>query len=120
MAVLYFDTASSDSLQHLADGFTEALIHELSQVKDLQVISRNGVLPYRRSAVSPDSIARALDVGSLVQGTVAQSGNRLRVTVSLANAATGREISSKRIERPRGDLFAVQDALAREVSCPWP
>ncbi len=117
IAVLYFDDVSrGDSLQHLADGFTEALIHELSQVKDLQVISRNGVLPYRHTAVPPDSIARALDVGSLVQGTVAQSGNRLRVTVSLVNAATGREISSRTIERPRGDIFAVQDALAQEVS----
>ena len=117
IAVLYFDSrGGSDSLGYVADGLTEALIHELSQVNPLEVISRNGVSPYRRTTVAPDSIGRALKVGTLVSGNVAQSGDSLRVTVSLVNAATGEEIASKTVERPRKEIFALQDDLAKEVS----
>jgi eukaryotic-like serine/threonine-protein kinase len=117
LAVLYFQRrGGSDSLQYLADGLTEALIHELSQVKGLQVISRNGVAPYKSVNVSPDSIGRALNVGTLVSGTLEQSGDRLRVTVALVNPATGAEIGTKTLERPRTEIFALQDDLAKEVS----
>jgi TolB-like protein/tRNA A-37 threonylcarbamoyl transferase component Bud32 len=117
IAVLYFDSrGGSDSLGYVADGLTEALIHELSQVKPLEVISRNGVSPYRRTTVPPDSIGRALKVGTLVSGNVAQSADSLRVIVSLINAATGEEIASKTLERPRKEIFALQDDLAKEVS----
>jgi TolB-like protein len=117
VAVLYFSSrGASDSLTYLADGLTEALINELSAVKALHVISRNGVTPFRNAAVTPDSIARALKVGTLVSGTVAQSGDRLRVNVALVNALTGAEFGNKTIERPRTELFALQDDLAKEVS----
>jgi eukaryotic-like serine/threonine-protein kinase len=114
---MYFGSrGGSDSLGYVADGLTEALIHELSQVKVLQVISQNGVLPYKKSAVPPDSVARALKVGTLVQGTLSQAGDRLRVSVSLINAAAGSEIASKTLDRPRSEIFALQDDLAQEVS----
>jgi len=117
LAVLYFQNRSgADSLGFLADGLTEALIHELSQVRDLQVISRNGVAPFKDHPVAPDSLARALKVGTLVDGTVAQSGNRLRVTVSLVNTGTGTEIGSTTLDCPREELFALEDDLARAVS----
>ena len=117
IAVLYFrNRTGQDSLTFLADGLTEALIHELSQVKPLQVISHNGVTPYKNGDTPPDSIARALKVGTIVEGGVAQSGERLRVTVSMINAATGTEIGNKTLERPRQELFELQDELAKEVS----
>jgi eukaryotic-like serine/threonine-protein kinase len=117
IAVMYLENrGTQDSLGYLADGLTEALIHELSQVPTLQVISRNGVSPYKKSNVTPDSIARALKVGTLVTGDVAQSGDRLRVTVSLVNAGSGAEIGNKVLERPRQEIFALQDDLAKEVA----
>jgi eukaryotic-like serine/threonine-protein kinase len=117
IAVMYFASRGpSDSLGYVADGLTEALIHELSQVKELQVISQNGVLPYKKSAVPPDSVARALKVGTLVEGTLTQAGERLRVSVSLINAASGSEIASKTLERPHSEIFELQDDLAKEVS----
>jgi len=118
IAVMYFEKAAggSDSLGYLADGITEALIHELSEVKPLQVISRSGVSPYRNAAIGPDSIGRLLGVGTLVQGRVAGSGDRLRVSVSLINAANAEEIGSKTLERPREEIFALQDDVAREVA----
>jgi TolB-like protein len=107
---------SSDSLGYLADGITEALIHELSGVAALEVISRNGVLPFKTAPVSPDSVARALNAGTLVEGTLVQAGDRLRLSVSLVSGATGTEIGSKILERPRDQIFALQDDLAKEVA----
>ncbi|HEU4473618.1 MAG TPA: protein kinase [Gemmatimonadales bacterium] len=117
IAVLYFENRSgADSLSYLADGLTEALIQELSEVKPLQVISRNGVSAFRNTSAPPDSIGRALKVGTLVEGTIAQSGERLRVSVSLLNATSGDVIGSRTLERPRNEIFALQDDLAKEVS----
>jgi serine/threonine-protein kinase len=117
VAVLYFERRTDmDSLTYLADGLTEELIHQLSRVPTLRVISQNGVGPYRHTNVAPDSIARALKVGTLVQGTVAQSRDRLRVTVALIDGGTGAELGSTSIERPHQEIFALQDDLAQEVA----
>jgi serine/threonine-protein kinase len=119
IAVLYFDhRGDSARTQYLADGLTEALIHELSAVKALHVISANGVRPFRNASgsVQPDSLRRALGVGTIVQGTVTEDGNRLRLDVALVDAASGTETKSTRLERPRTELFALQDTLSRAVS----
>jgi serine/threonine-protein kinase len=117
IAVLYFDQRPQvDSLGYLADGITEELIHELSVIPTLHVISRSGVAPYRGRTVAPDSIARALKVGTLVHGTVNSLPDRLRLTVSLIEGATGAEIGSTSFERPHRQIFALQEDLASEVA----
>ena len=117
IAVLYFDDRSADGdLAFLASGITEALISELSQIKTLKVISRNGVAPYRGAAVTPDSIGRALGIGSLVEGTVAEADGELLVTVSMVNPATGEEVGNTRIRRPRQEIFDLQDSVVTEVA----
>jgi serine/threonine-protein kinase len=117
LAVLYFKSPpGSDSLGYLSEGLTEALIQELTKVSSLKVISSGGVGQFRQGQASPDSIGRVLKVGTIVQGRLAQSGDKLRATVSLVNAATGAEIGSTTIEKPKTDIFALQDALAAEVS----
>jgi serine/threonine-protein kinase len=117
IAVLYFqDRSPGHSLGYLADGLTEALIYQLSQAESLQVISRNGVAPYREANVSYDSIARALRVGTLVDGTVSADGNSVRVNLEMINTANGSVIPSPPLTHLREDLFALQDDLAKEVS----
>jgi TolB-like protein len=118
IAVLYFDARSEgDKLGFLADGLTEALIDELSAVKQLKVISRNGVAPFKGKTVAPDSIQRALKVGTVVTGTVTQLGDSLRVSVDLNDALTGNQIGKKKtITRARADVFKLQDDLAKEVA----
>ncbi|HKA60600.1 MAG TPA: serine/threonine-protein kinase [Gemmatimonadales bacterium] len=117
VAVLYFEhRGDSARTQYLADGLTESLIHELSAVKALQVISANGVRPFRNALVRPDSLRRVLGVGTVVQGTVSEAGDRLRVAVALVDAANGTETGSTTIERPRAELFALQDTLSRAVA----
>ena len=117
IAVLYFSQrGDSTGAPYLADGLTEALIHELSSVKALHVISANGVRAYRNTTVVPDSIGRALRVRTIVQGTIAQTRDYIRLDVSLIDAASNAEIGSTTLESPRADVLALQDTLARSVS----
>jgi TolB-like protein len=117
IAVLYFDDRSQDrSLRYLSDGLTEALIHELGTVKALHVTSRNGVAPFKGKDIGPDSIAKALSVGTIVSGTVNQSGDEVRVTVEMLDARTGSSIGTMSIKKTKADAFALQDTLVAEVS----
>jgi TolB-like protein len=117
IAVLYFDDLSQQKeLSALAAGLTESLIRELARVSGLQVISRNGVSPYRDARMSPDSIGRALRVGTLVEGSVSRSVDRLRVNVALVNAATGALFGDTTLERAQGELFQLQDDIAQDVA----
>jgi eukaryotic-like serine/threonine-protein kinase len=117
IAVLYFEDQSPDkSLRYLSDGLTEALIHELGKVTEIHVTSRNGVLPFKGKDIPPDSVARALSVGTIVSGAVASSGDKIRLTVDLVDARTGKNLGSTRIEKTKQDAFALQDTLVTEVS----
>ncbi|HEX5077012.1 MAG TPA: serine/threonine-protein kinase [Gemmatimonadaceae bacterium] len=116
VAVLYFDDRSADkSLQYLADGLTEALIREIGQVKGIHVIPRSGVARFKSGNLGIDSIASALNVGTIVGGTLTAAGDRLRVNVDLTDARSGNNTSTQ-IEKTRQDAFALQDSLVREVS----
>ncbi len=118
VAVLYFDDLSRDhSLAYLADGITEALITNLSQVQPLSVISRNGVSPYRGEGVAVDSIARALSVGTVLTGSVEQRGDRFHVTVRLVEGASGADFKRASFDQPSGELLAaVRDSLSGRVA----
>jgi TolB-like protein len=117
VAVLYFDDLSADgSLSYLADGFTEALIHELSQVERLRVMSRNAVRPYRSGDTPLDSVARMLSVGTLVEGSVERAGDVLRATVQLIDGATNAHLMSTRLERSGEDVLALRDEIVREAA----
>jgi serine/threonine-protein kinase len=117
IAVLYFDDLSQGGeLGPLAAGLTESLIRELARVQGLQVTSRNGVVQFRGARATPDSIGRALRVGTLVEGSVARSGDRLRVTVALVNATSGALFGDTTIDRPRGELFQLQDDVSQDVA----
>jgi TolB-like protein len=116
IAVLYFDDLSADQeLGYLADGLSEALIDVLSEVRALDVISRNGVAPYRGTDVAPDSIARALAAGSLIDGSVESVGDELRVTVRLVDGISGADIERTAFNVPAGELLAARDSVARRV-----
>ncbi len=116
IAVLFFEDESPNrELGYLADGLTSTLIGHLGQVRRIQVISQNGVRPFRGDSIPLDSIARQLDVGTIVGGTVSRSGDQLRVKVELVKGATGIIASTKTFNRPTGELFALLDDVAAEV-----
>jgi DNA-binding SARP family transcriptional activator/TolB-like protein len=121
VAVLFFQHDANDDIGYLADAITGKLIDELSSVPALRVVSRTGVLHYRgREASLPlDSIARALHVGMLVEGTVQRRGDRLRVTVGLVNATTGARVGPpllvERSMTPE-QMFSLEDDVATALT----
>ncbi|MGH7540035.1 MAG: hypothetical protein ACRELC_03445, partial [Gemmatimonadota bacterium] len=117
LAVLYFEgRPSGGEAELLAQGLTESLIDELSAVEALYVVSRNGVASFRGTSPRPDSVGHALEVGTLVQGRVTQADSLIRVNVEVLNAADGSQIESTDLQRPRSELFALQEELAQEVA----
>lgn len=117
VAVLYFeDVSPGGDLGHVADGITEALIEHLDAVRSLDVVSRNGVRPFRDADVGADSVARALGVGTLVAGSVDQGQDELRITTRLVDGFSGADIDRAAFEIPAGDFLAARDSVAESAS----
>ena len=119
VAVLYFENRSRDSADaYLAEGLTEAIITQLGDLPRLTVKSRFLVRRYRGTAVPADPavIGRALGVTYLVTGSVQRARDRLRVTAELARAASGDRVWGQQYDRGDGDVFAIQEDIARGVA----
>jgi len=113
VAVLYLDDLSPDtSLRALADGLTETLIHRLSDIRALDVVSENGVQPFRGRAVPADSIGRALGAGYLVEGGIAGSGEHYQLTLQLVDASNAAVVEHARFGASALNLAALRDSLA--------
>jgi serine/threonine-protein kinase len=119
LGVLYFADESKDgSLRFLADGLTESLIDELSRVPALYVVSKNGVRPYRGQSLDgvPDSLQRALKIGTVVRGEVEPTARGARVTVRLTDAVSGSEIKRDWFDVDTANAMAAQAELSRRVA----
>lgn len=116
VAVLYFDDTSRDGeLAYFARGLTETAIHELTQVDRLHVISTNGVSGLGN--VSHDSVARALSVGTVIDGSVTKSGDRIRVSAQMIETDGMTQIASiQRESTPGGDWLAVVDSIVGDIA----
>jgi serine/threonine-protein kinase len=105
-----------EGLSFVADGVTEALIDRLASVRELDVVSRNGVAPYRGAGIAYDSIARALGAGTLVDGTVQDVGGRIQVSVQMIDGLSGAAFERTSVRLPTVEVIALQDSVAEEVS----
>jgi TolB-like protein len=117
IAVLYLDDASRDgSIQATADGITEGLISSLRQVSELNVSSRNASREVRGLDVSTDSIASILEVGALIDGSVDQAGDELRVTVRMREASSATILFRETYTWPASEVATVGTDLAEQVA----
>ncbi len=118
VAVMYFADLSRDSsLGHITAGLTEGLIGELARVRGLNVVSPNGVAPYRGSDLSRDSIARALHAGTLVEGSVEPLGERVRATVRLVDGTSGADVGERvSFTLPSRQVLQVRDSVIQEAA----
>jgi serine/threonine-protein kinase len=117
IAVLYFAHPSGEAdLAPVADALTESLIRSLRDAK-LEVTSQNGVARYRGTDTPRDSIARALQIGTLIEGSVVPEGSdRVRVTTWLTDSE-GNELGRRtNVLIPRDSLFAAEAAVSHQVS----
>ena len=116
IAVLPFQNMSGDSEQeHFADGLAEDIITSLSKVRGLFVIARNSTFTYKNKAVDIRHVARGLGVQYVLEGSVRRSGERMRVTAQLIEAASGNHVWAERYDRPVRDVFDVQDEITKEI-----
>lgn len=116
IAVLPFFNMSSDAEQtFFSDGIAEDIITGLSRFRTLQVVSRNASFRFRAQDGDPAEIAAALGADYLVEGSVRKAGNRVRISVQLADAQSGAQLWSERYDRELEDVLAVQDEVTRSI-----
>lgn len=112
IAVLPFTNTSGDPEQaFFADGLTEDIVTTLAKLAGLSVAARNSSFVYKNRAVDVREAARQLGVRYILEGSVRRSGNRIRITAQLIDAATGAHLWAERYDRAIDDIFAVQDEI---------
>jgi adenylate cyclase len=116
IAVLPFANLSSDPEQeYFADGLTEDILTALARFAQLTVIARNSTFVYKGRAVSIADVGRDLRVRYVLEGSVRRSGDRVRVTAQLIEAATSSHLWAERYDRAITDIFAVQDEITEQI-----
>jgi TolB-like protein/tetratricopeptide (TPR) repeat protein len=117
IAVLPLDNFSGDASQEFfSDGMTEALITGLAKLPGIRVISRTSVARFKRTTTPMDEIARLLGVNHVVEGSVMRDSARVCITVQLIALPVERHLWAETYERDLGDVFRLQQDIAREVA----
>ena len=116
IAVLPFVNMSSDQEQeYFSDGLSEELLNQLAQIPQLRVIARTSSFSFKGKEVDVATIAKALNVANVLEGSVRKSGNTLRITAQLIRASDSSHLWSQTYDRNLTDVFKVQDEISREV-----
>jgi adenylate cyclase len=116
ICVLPFTNISGDPEQeYFSDGISEDIITDLSKVSALQVASRNTAFTFKGRRIGIPQVARQLGVSHVLEGSVRKSGNRVRITAQLIEAASDSHIWAERYDRDLTDIFALQDEISRAI-----
>jgi len=116
IAVLAFDNMSGDPKQeYFSDGITEGIITALSSVPELFVIARNSAFTYKGKPVMVKQVAEELGVNYVLEGSVQESGGKVRITAQLIDALTGRHLWAESFDRKLEDIFALQDEITMKI-----
>jgi len=107
-------SASADD-EYFSDGLADELPNVLSKIKGLRVTARTSAFVFKGKQVSVAEIGRALNVATLLEGSVRKAGNRIRVSVQLVQVSDSSHLWSETYDRTLEDIFAVQDDIAQSV-----
>ena len=117
VAVLPFaDLSAEHDQQYLADGVAEEILNLLSKATTLRVVARTSSFSFRDKSADVTTIAGALHVTHVLEGSVRKAGERIRVTVRLVDASDGSRVWSESYDEPLGDILALQTTVARSVA----
>jgi len=117
IAVLPFVNMSGDKEQeYFSDGLSEELLDDLSRINELQVAARTSAFLFKGKDTDIGTIARRLNVGAVLEGSVRRSGNTVRITAHLNNAVTGFHLWSQTYDRNVGDVLQLQTEIATAVA----
>ncbi len=116
IAVLPFADMSPEKDQdYFAEGIAEELIHALSRIQGLHVVSRTSAFAFKGRSQDIRDIGRTLNVRTVLEGSVRKAGNRLRITAQLINIEDGYHLWSERFDRDAADVFAIQDEISLAI-----
>jgi TolB-like protein/Flp pilus assembly protein TadD len=117
IAVLPFANMSGDKEQeYFSDGLTEELLNSLAEINGLQVAARTSAFSFKGTNTDIGTIARKLNVGAVLEGSVRRSAHTIRITAQLINAVTGFHLWSKTYDRDLGDVLKLQTEIATSVA----
>jgi TolB-like protein/DNA-binding winged helix-turn-helix (wHTH) protein/Flp pilus assembly protein TadD len=117
LAVLPLESLSNDASQdYFADGMTDELITDLGQISALRVISRTSVMAYKHARKPLPQIARELNVDAVVEGTVLRSGDQVRITAQLIEAATDKHLWAQSYEGELRNALSLQNNVAKAIA----
>ena len=117
VAVLPFVNATGDpELEYLSDGVTESLINALGRIPGLSVKARSMVFRYKGKEADPQEVASALSVEAVVNGRLERRGDRLMLSIALANGRDGDHLWGERYDSTMTDLVAVQSGMSRDIA----
>jgi len=116
VAVLAFENLSGDPEQeYFSDGISEELLNTLAQIPELRVISRSSAFAFKDKDAGIPEIAKALNVGHVLEGSVRREGDRVRITAQLIDARSDSHVWSSTFERDLESVFAVQNEIAAAI-----
>jgi TolB-like protein len=117
IAILPFSNLSGDpEQQFFSDGITEDIITELSRFHTLFVIARNSSFQYRDKPTDMRRVGQELGAQYIVEGSVRKTGDRVRLTAQLIEAASGNHIWADRYDRPLTEIFSLQDDVVHRIA----
>jgi TolB-like protein/DNA-binding winged helix-turn-helix (wHTH) protein len=110
------DMSATQSEQALCDGLTDELSNWLAHIPTLRVVARTSAFAFKDKSIDVRQIAKALGASHVLEGSLRRSGEQLRITVQLIEAAEGIHIWSKSYDLPMGNIFGIEDTVARSVA----
>lgn len=117
LAVLPLDNLSRDPEQEFfVDGMTDELITDLAKISALRVVSRTSVMQYKGTKKPVSQIARELNVGAVLEGTVLRAQDRVRITAQLIRASPERHLWAESYEGSLAEVLTLQDTVAKAVA----
>ena len=116
IAVLPFvDLSESREGDVFGDGLAEELINSLGQVPGLHVVARTSAFQFKQKDIDIREIGRKLNVRNLLEGSIRQSGNHLRISVRLEDALNGYQLWSKSYDRELKDALVIQREISQVI-----
>src|SRR5215203_6092700 len=117
IVVLPFTNLSDDrDQQYLADGLTEDLTADLSNIPGTFVISRNSAFTYKGKSVDARQVGRELGVRYVLEGSIRRSANQIRVNAQLIDAESNAHLWAKRFDRDAADLFELGNEITGRIA----
>jgi len=111
----FVDLSPGSDQAYFSDGIAEEILNLLAKVRELRVISRSSAFQYRGDDIAIPTVAEALNVSYVLEGSVRMAGDWMRITAQLIDARADAHLWSETYDREFSDVFAIQDDIARSI-----